>query len=99
MNSIPLQAIPSQTLSVILAGQNCQIAVYQKSTGVFLDLSINNAPIVTTVQCRDRVKLVRQEYRGFAGDLTFVDTQGRADPVYSGMGGRFLLVYLAAEDL
>ncbi len=99
MKTIPLQAVPSQTVSVLLGGQNCQIAVYQKSTGLYLDLSVNNAPIVTTVICRDRVRLVRQVYRGFVGDLTFADMQGLSDPDYTGLGGRFLLVYLEAADL
>ena len=99
MKTIPLQSVPSQTLSVLLGGQNCQIAVYQKSTGLYLDLSINNAPLLTTVMCRDRVRLVRQTYHGFAGDLTFVDTQGFSDPSYTGLGGRFILVYLEGLDL
>lgn len=99
MKTIPLQAVPSQTLSVLLGGQNCQIKVCQKSTGLFFDLSINNAPVVQTVMCRDRVKLVRQAYHSFAGDLAFVDTQGRNDPDYTGLGARFALVYLEATDL
>lgn len=99
MRTIPLQAVPSQTLSVLLGGQNCQISVYQKSTGMYLDLSINNAPMLTTVMCRDRVKLIRQPYHGFAGDLAFVDTQGFSDPDYTGLGGRFALVYLEPLDL
>lgn len=99
MQTIPLQAVPSQSLSVLLAGQNCQINVYQKSTGLFLDLSMNNAPVLTTVICRDRVKLVRQSYHGFVGDLAFVDTQGKSDPDYTGLAGRFALAYLEAADL
>ncbi len=99
MKEIPLQPAPSQTLSVILAGQNCQIAVYQKSTGMYLDLSVNDAPIITTLLCRDRVRLVRQEYLGFVGDLTFMDTQGRDDPQWAGLGARWRLRYLEAGDL
>lgn len=99
MRTIPLQAVSSQTLSAVLANQNCQIAVYQKTTGLYFDLSVNNAPIVTTKLCRDRVKLVRQEYLGFDGDLAFVDTQGRDDPEYAGLGSRFVLVYLPASSL
>lgn len=99
MKEIPLQAMPSQRLSVVLAAQNCQIAVYQKSTGMYLDLSVNDAPIITTRLCRDRVRLVRQEYLGFVGDLTFMDTQGRDDPQWAGLGARWKLRYLEAGDL
>jgi hypothetical protein len=98
MKIIPLQAVASQKLSVLLAGQNCQINVYQKSTGLFLDLLINNAPCLTTLLCRDRVRLIRQAYRGFIGDLAFVDAQGKSDPDYTGLGGRFVLVYLEASE-
>ena len=80
MLQIPISATPSQSLSVQLAGQQCQISVYQKSTGVFMDLSANGVPIVSAMLCLDRVKLVRHPYLGFIGDLAFVDTQGAQDP-------------------
>ncbi len=101
MLAIPLQPVPSQNLSVVLASQNCQINVYEKSTGVFLDLYVSNSPIITTTICRDRVRLVRESYLGFIGDLAFVDTQGLDDPTNenSGIGSRFVLVYLEASDL
>lgn len=99
MQQIPITATPSQKLTVLLGGQQCQISVYQKSTGVFLDLSVNNAPIVTAIICLDRVKLVRYAYLGFIGDLSFIDTQGTSDPDYSGFGSRYQLLYLQASDL
>ena len=99
MKTIPLQAVPSQTLSVLLGAQNCQIDVYQKSTGLYLDLSINNNPVLQTVICRDRVKLVRQAYHGLAGDLAFMDLQGFSDPDYTGLAGRFVLLFLEPADL
>lgn len=99
MKRIPLQPAPAQTLNVVLSGQNCQISVYQKSTGVYLDLEVDNAPIVATVLCHDRVRLVRSDYLGFVGDLAFVDTQGHADPQYQGLGSRFVLAYMEPLEL
>jgi hypothetical protein len=99
MLTIPITATPSQKLNVLLANQNCQISVYQKTTGIYLDLYVNNEPIITGVVCRDRVMLVRQSYLGFVGDLAFFDTQGTDDPTYTGLGARFQLVYLEASDL
>lgn len=99
MTIIPLQAVPSQSMSVVLAGQNCQINVYQKSTGLFLDLYVNNEPIITAALCLDRVRLVRTTYQGFAGDLAFADTLGAVDPTYDGLGARFQLLYLESTDL
>lgn len=96
---IPLSATPSQTLTALLASQQCKINVYEKTTGVFIDLYVNDAPIMTGVICRDRVLLVREDYLGFVGDLAFYDTQGTSDPTNSGFGSRYLLVYLAESDL
>lgn len=99
MRKIPLRAVPAQTCSVVLSGQNCQVSVYQKSTGVYLDLQVNHEPVAMAVLCHDRVWLIRAAYSGFVGDLTFVDTQGRDDPVYTGFGGRFQLMYRENTDL
>lgn len=99
MKQIPLRAVPSQACSVVLGGKNCQISVYQKSTGVYLDLQVNHKPVAMAVLCHDRVWLIRETYSGFVGDLSFVDTQGRSDPVYTGFGGRFKLMYLEASEL
>lgn len=99
MKTVPLSPVPSQKPTTLLGAQNCQIKVYQKTTGVYLDLYVNNAPIVTGVIARDRVLIVRQAYLGFVGDLSFFDTQGVADPTYDGLGARYQLVYLEASDL
>ncbi|CUK22902.1 phage baseplate plug family protein [Achromobacter xylosoxidans] len=99
MRQIPLRAVPAQACSVVLGGQNCQVSVYQKSTGVYLDLQVNHEPVAMAVLCHDRVWLIREIYSGFVGDLTFVDTQGRDDPAYTGLGSRFQLMYRESTDL
>jgi hypothetical protein len=91
---IPLKATPSQTLSVTLGGQLCKIAVYQKSTGLFMDLSVNGVALFTAQICRDRVAMLRKPYLQFTGELFFKDTQGASDPVFSGLGSRFILGYM-----
>ncbi len=99
MLAIPLQAKPAQTVTVLLAKQPCTITVKQRHTGLFVDLYVNSAPIITGVIAENRNKIVRSVYLGFIGDLAFVDTQGDADPYYTGLGGRFILTYLEAADL
>lgn len=91
--SIPLIAAPSQVLNVQLSLQACRIAVYQKRTGLYLDLFVNDVPIVVGVLCRDRTFLIRNAYLGFTGDLLFVDAQGASDPDYTGLGSRFALLW------
>ena len=94
MMMIPVAAVAAQSIGIVLAGQNCRINISQKSTGVFLDLLINDSPIARSVICLDRVKLIRYGYRGFAGNLVFIDKQGVSDPDYTGFGTRYVLAYL-----
>ncbi len=94
MQTIPLVATPSQRLTVTLAQQNCGLALYQKRTGLYLDLYIAGTLLVSAALCRDRIYLVRQAYLGFAGDLAFMDSQGSDDPQYTGLGTRWLLYYI-----
>lgn len=99
MKIIPLSAVPSQKLSVLLGNQNCQIKVYQKTTGLYIDVSVNDVPLVSGVVCRNAVPIVRYAYLGFSGDLLFLDTRGSDDPQYLGLAGRFELIYFAAGEL
>lgn len=98
MQQIALQPVPSQQLQIVLAGQNCQIAVYQKTTGIYVDLNSNGADISIGVIAHDVVPLVPTTYLGFSGNLIFTDTQGTSDPTYTGLGSRYQLVYLTAEE-
>lgn len=85
-----------------LGGHDAGIAGHDQPeypTGLFLDLYINNAVVRTATICRDRVKLIRDAYLGFVGDLEFMDTQGLQDPDYTGLGARYQLVYLEQADL
>jgi hypothetical protein len=93
ISAIPMQAFPAQTLAVQLGGQLTQITTYQKRTGMFLDLLVNNVPIVTGAACLDRVPILRNAYSGFVGNLAFVDTQGSSDPTFDGLVDRFALVW------
>lgn len=98
MQSVPLQPVPSQSTKVVLGGQNCQILVYQKPQGVFVDINADGVDISVGTIARDAVPLISREYAGFVGNLLFMDTQGSDDPSYEGLGDRWTLVYLTAEE-
>lgn len=91
--AIPLAAIPSQVVSITLGTQACRIQVYQKSTGLYLDLYVNDTPIVLGALCLNATPLVQDTYFGFVGDLGWGDTQGEDDPDYTGLAGRFQLFW------
>lgn len=96
---VPLQSIPNQMVTVTLANQICQVNVYQLETGLFMDLYVGNVLIVAGVICENINRIVRDAYLGFIGDFIFMDTQGTSDPIYTGLGERWPLLYLEASDL
>lgn len=98
MQTIPLQPVPTQATKVVLGGQNVQLLIYQKPQGVFVDINADGVDIVVGVIARDAVPLMCRKYLGFVGNLLFVDTQGNSDPSYDGLGSRFSLVYLTADE-
>lgn len=93
--TIPITATPSQSLRITLGGQRCTILINQKDDGcVYLSLTADDASVLNSTICRDRVSLVRYAYLPFVGNLAFIDTQGSSDPDYTGFGARFKLAYI-----
>lgn len=99
MQLIPLNAIPNQTVAVQLNGQSCTLNVYQKSTGMFMDVLVNDVLIIGGVICENLNRIVRSLYLGFIGDFSWVDTQGTNSPYYTGIGSRYYLLYLNPNEL
>jgi hypothetical protein len=101
MLQVPLSAVPTQTVDVILDGQACQLSLRQNGANMYLDLIADGRDIVLTRICRNRqLLLLDAQYRGFRGELFFLDTQGELDPSYLGLGpnGRYVLVYLFEDE-
>lgn len=98
MQSIPIHQVPSQSTKVVLGNQNCLISLYQKPQGLFVDVNVDGIDVSTGTIARDAVPLISRDYAGFDGNLMFIDSQGNDDPFYSGIGSRFDLIYLAAEE-
>jgi hypothetical protein len=99
MQVIPLQPIPNQTLQVQLEGQPCTIDIVQYSFGLFVTLYVGDALVIAGVLCENFNRIVRSLYLGFSGDFVFLDMQGRADPVYTGLGSRYVLLLSHPGDL
>lgn len=92
---VPLAAIPAQMLRVTLCGQTIQIALRQRSTGLYADFWLGNARVLSGVLCQDRTWLARDAATGLPGDFTFADSQGTQEPDYQALGNRCLLFYRA----
>lgn len=93
--TVPLLAVPSQTIEVALGNQQCTLKIAQKRTGVFMDVYKDDVAVVCGVLCLNNNVIVRDAYHGFAGDLLFFDTQGSDDPTYDGFGTRYVLLYVS----
>ena len=97
---IPIQAVPSQQVLCVLAGQNCQIAIYQKGNSVFVDLNSNGTDMCIACLAHNAVPLDScNSYDGFQGNLYFIDTQGLDDPQFAGFNTRWFLVYLTPAEV
>lgn len=99
MQVIPVQSVAAQAFSVLLADQNCQIDIAQKSTGMFISLYVDGSLVIGSVVCENLNRIVRSLYLGFVGDLMFDDLQGSSDPNYLELGSRFILLYIPADEL
>lgn len=102
---IPTKPVPSQTISVLIANnQPTMLNIYQKgnnptSWGLFMDVLVNGALLIGGVICENRNVIIRDAYLGYVGDFAWIDTHGEADPVYTGLGTRYQLWWLAPSDL
>lgn len=99
MITVSLEAVKEQTVNIALNQQQCSIRLVQRGSAIYMDLSVNNVPLIQGVPCLYANKMVRYSYLGFSGDLVFLDTQGTADPDYTGLGGRFKLFYMTEAEL
>lgn len=91
---VPIKPLPNQAVQVQLADQACAIEILQTAFGLFMNLYVGSNLIIAGVLCENLNRIVRSLYLGFSGDFVFADTQGSSDPDYTGLGTRFILIYL-----
>ena len=103
MLKITLSPEVSQIFSITLEGVSCTIKLHQRTTGLYMDMWVNDILAFAGVLCLNITKIVRYDYiraaSGFKGDLFFTDMQGTNDPSYDGLGTRYMLYYLASDEL
>lgn len=95
MNSlqIPLQAIPSQNISIVLNGQKCVISLREMGDRQYFTLSSNGVNICQNVLLQNNSPIIKASYLGFVGDFAVEDLMGNDAPVYSGWNSRWFLFY------
>lgn len=99
MQTITLQPIKAQELTVKLGDQSVTLRIFQRSTGLYIDIGVGEVWIAQGVLCLNGNRLVRYSYLGFQGELFFADTKGSEEPFYDDLGSRFLLFYATEEEM
>ena len=99
MQTIAVQAIPNQTMQAQLGTQAVTLNIYQQTFQLAMDVLVSGSEVANCIPCLNLNRIVRYSYLGFSGDFAWFDTQGSDDPIYTGLGSRWLLLYLSPADL
>jgi len=99
MEIISVQPVKGQKINVNLDAQRVTLRISQRSTGLYMDVAVNDRWVVQGVLCLNGNKIVRYPYLGFRGELFFCDTKGIDDPYYSELGNRFKLYYATEQEM
>ena len=98
MQVIPVQAVSAQTFATVLLGQQVEVTLQQKTTGLFADVALAGQMVLRGRLCRNGAPILRNGVGGFVGDLVFLDMTGSDDPQAEGLGGRFKLMYVGPAE-
>lgn len=93
INTIPIRAVPAQTVQVTLAGQPVTLYLRQLGGRQYISVSWAGTVLCETVLMVNRSAIIRAAYTGFVGDIAVYDTQGDDAPEYTGWGSRWLLLF------
>ena len=91
---IPIKSMPSQKLSVVLGKQNIIIELAWRNNWLYAMVRVGKVDVVCSRLCLNREPIVREQYRGFVGELYFDDQQGNQDPEFSELGSRYKLFWV-----
>ena len=98
MVEIPLQPIPAQELQCILDGQNCTLRLYWRFWKLYADLLVDSEPVFVGAVCQNLQWVNQSPSAEFSGGLIFVDALGDEAPRWDGLGSRWSLLYLDADE-
>ena len=90
---VPLQAIPSQTVVIVLDGQPYVVGLRELGGRQYFSLSVNGSVICENVLISNNSRIVNAPYTGFRGDFASIDLVGDEPPNYTGWGDRWRLAF------
>ena len=89
--TIPISDERSQKLTTTLGKQVVDIVLTMRLGKLYADVRANRVPVVSGRVCLNREPIVNEAFRPFDGELYFEDLQGNEDPVFGGLGKRYIL--------
>lgn len=103
MLELPLEATPNQEFLITLDDQDCTIAVYQRGTRLYLDLTVSREIVRQGAICQPGERIVQGATAAFRGQLYFVDERSQPDqqaaPQWEGLGTRWRLYWLTSDEV
>lgn len=90
---VPLSALPSQELSLVLGNQDVTVRVLTRGDYLYLDVLKESTPVIQGQLIVTGQNLLPSGLPDFMGNFQMVDLNGNSDPVYSGLGTQFRLLY------
>lgn len=91
--TIPIQPIPSQSISVLIEDQSFVFQTRELEGRQYASISLNGDVMCENVLLVNRSYIARCAYKGMQGDFFVLDTQGDEAPNYTGWGSRWLLAF------
>lgn len=82
--TIPLQATANQIVAFMLNGSSYSAEINMRGEGLYITLKVDNELVLS-----NRALL---SYAPIGYELQLADTLGVEDPVYTGLGSRWILV-------
>lgn len=90
---IPIDKLPNQKFNIELNKQRCEFEFLTRGVQLYMSLIVNDEPFIYGQICLNKVDLIQYNKAKFKGRVYFEDTQGTLDPLYYGLGERWILVY------
>lgn len=90
---ISIDKLPNQSFDVEIDDKRCHFEFITKAFFMYVNISIDEVEKLNGIMCLNKVDMIKYKDAGLEGKLYFEDTQGNLDPIYYGLGSRWILIY------
>lgn len=90
---VPLSALPSQELSLVLGNQDVTVRVLTRGDYLYLDVLKESTSVIQGQLIVTGKNLLPSGLSNFVGNFQMIDINGNSDPIYIGLGTQYRLLY------